>query len=48
MRIDDDQPEVALQITEASKRMLQEKSLSSAFAGALSFIPSVGGAVIED
>ena len=47
MPIDDDQPEVALQIADASKRMLQEKILSSAFAGALSLIPGVGGAVIE-
>jgi hypothetical protein len=47
MPIDDDQPEVALQISDGAKRMLQQKILSSAFAGALSLIPGVGGAVIE-
>ncbi len=47
MPIDDPQPEVALQITDASRRMLQDKILSSAFAGTLSLIPGVGGAVIE-
>jgi hypothetical protein len=45
--IDEDQPDVALTIGSEAKRMLQEKILSSGFAGALSLIPGVGAAVIE-
>jgi hypothetical protein len=47
MPIDEEQPSIALEIIDASKRMLQEKILSSAFAGVFSLIPGVGGAVIE-
>jgi hypothetical protein len=45
--IDEVQPEVALEITNEAKRMLQGKLVSSGVAGVLSLIPGVGAAVTE-
>lgn len=45
--IDEEQPDVALQIGNETKRMLQDKLLSSGVAGALSLIPVIGAAVSE-
>jgi hypothetical protein len=45
--IDEEQPDVALEISNETKRMLQEKLVSSGIAGVLSLIPGVGAAVTE-
>jgi len=45
--VDEEQPDVALEISTEAKRMLQGKIVSSGVAGALSLIPGVGAAVIE-
>lgn len=47
MPIDEEQPDVALTISNEAKRMLQGKLVSSGVAGVLSLIPGVGAAVIE-
>ena len=47
MPIDEEQPDVALEISAEAKRMIQGKLLSSGVAGALSLIPGVGAAVTE-
>lgn len=47
MPIDEEQPDVAITISNEAKRMLQEKFVSSGVAGVLSLIPGVGAAVIE-
>ena len=47
MPIDEEQPDVALEISNEAKRMLQEKLVSSGVAGVLSLIPGVGAAVTE-
>ena len=47
MPIDEEQTEVALEISNEAKRMLQEKLVSSGIAGVLSLIPGVGAAVTE-
>jgi hypothetical protein len=47
VRIDEEQPDVALEISNEAKRMLQEKLVSSGIAGILSLIPGVGAAVTE-
>jgi hypothetical protein len=45
--IDEEQPEVALDISREAKRMLQGKLVSSGVAGVLSLVPGVGAAVME-
>lgn len=47
MPIDEDQPDVALEISHEAQRMLQEKIASCSVAGLLSLIPVVGAAVTE-
>ncbi|HXC42624.1 MAG TPA: hypothetical protein VNY51_03765 [Candidatus Dormibacteraeota bacterium] len=47
MSIDDEQPDVALDISKEAKRTLQAKLASSGVAGVLSLIPGVGAAVSE-
>lgn len=47
MPIDEEQPDVALEISNEAKRMLQGKLVSSGVAGVLSLIPGVGAAVTE-
>lgn len=47
MPIDEEQPDIALEINDEAKRMLHEKIMSAGFAGVLSLIPGVGHAVIE-
>ena len=47
MPIDEEQSDVALEISNEAKRMLQGKLVSSGVAGVLSLIPGVGAAVIE-
>ena len=47
MPLDEEQPDVALEISNEAKRMLQEKLVSSGIAGVLSLIPGVGAAVTE-
>lgn len=47
MPIDEEQPNVALEIGNEAKRTIQEKIVSSGIAGVLSLVPGVGGAVIE-
>jgi hypothetical protein len=45
--IDEEQPDVALEITDEAKQMLQGKLVRSGVLGVLSLIPGVGSAVIE-
>jgi hypothetical protein len=45
--INEEQPDVALEISDEARRMLQGKLVSSGIAGALSLIPGVGAAVTE-
>jgi hypothetical protein len=45
--IDEEEPDVALAISNEAKRMLQGKLVSSGVAGVLSLVPGVGAAVIE-
>jgi hypothetical protein len=47
MSIEEDQPDVALDISNEAKRTIQGKIVSSGIAGVLSLVPGVGGAVIE-
>jgi hypothetical protein len=45
--LDEEQPEIALAVTDEAKRMLQGKLVSSGIAGVLSLIPGVGAAITE-
>jgi hypothetical protein len=45
--IDEEQSEIALEINNEAKRMLQMKLMPSGVAGVLSLIPGVGAAVTE-
>lgn len=47
MAIDEEQPEVALDISREAKQTLQGRILSSGIAGVLSLVPGVGAAVTE-
>lgn len=47
MPIDEEQPDVELDISREAKRMLQGKIVSSGIAGVLSLVPGVGAAVTE-
>ncbi|PYV68129.1 MAG: hypothetical protein DMG97_25595 [Acidobacteria bacterium] len=47
MPIDEEQPEIAIEIADEAKRSIQGKLISSGIAGALSLVPGIGGAVTE-
>jgi hypothetical protein len=47
MPIDEERPELALDISREAKRMLQGKLVSSGVAGVLSLVPGIGAAVTE-